>query len=64
MLLERMQQVGEGAELACWRRGVGGQRGGKGEVEKEDKLNGQACRVTYHNFVQKGCWSVKHSEVH
>ena len=46
---------GEGAELACWRRGVGGQRGGKGEVEKEDKLNGQACRVTYHNFVQKGC---------
>ena len=50
-----MQQVGEGAELACWRRGVGGQRGGKGEVEKEDKLNGQACRVTYHNFVQKGC---------
>ena len=51
LLLERMRQVGEGAELACRRRGVAAREEMK---EKWGRRADWMARVTGHNLVQKG----------
>ena len=51
MLLERMRQVGEGAELACRRRGVAAREEVK---ERWGRRADWMARVTGHNLVQKG----------
>ena len=52
LLLERMQQVGEGAELTCRMRGVAVRE----EVRKRwGRRADWMARVTGHNLVQN-CW--------
>ena len=51
LLLERMRQVGEGAELACRRRGVAASEEVK---ERWGRRADWMARVTGHNLVQKG----------
>ena len=51
LLLERMRQVGDGAELACKRRGVAAMEEVK---ERWGRRADWLARVQGHNLVQKG----------